>query len=148
MVYWQCYLAVTWLVPHETAAVLVCMCLAVPRNLHFWQNDQDLLRATAVTGRWNGYQNKEWAQKIDHGKKNKKLFHYSCLNLWPFDHKSGGLTPELSLYPYGYIHLLVNALHMELIPYCVHSAEFPFLSLIHWLKYSKKVTSFHTSLQQ
>ena len=60
-----------WLVPHETAAVfaqILCMpynhapchfmqshirkvyaCSAVTCHLHFWQNDQDLLHATAVT---------------------------------------------------------------------------------------------------
>ena len=51
-----------WLVPHETAAILAhyvytmqrCtmslhVCLAVTCHLHFWQNDQGLLRATAVT---------------------------------------------------------------------------------------------------
>ena len=27
----------------------VCVCLAVACYLHFWQNDRDLLRATAVT---------------------------------------------------------------------------------------------------
>ena len=32
--------------------------LAVTCHLHFWQNDQDLLRATAVTRGWNGYRNK------------------------------------------------------------------------------------------
>ena len=36
----------------------VYACLAVTRHLHFWQNDQDLLRATAVTRGWNGYRNK------------------------------------------------------------------------------------------
>ena len=30
----------------------VCMCLAVTYYLHFWQKDQDLLRATEVT--WCG----------------------------------------------------------------------------------------------
>ena len=34
-----------------------------------WQNDWDLLRATAVTREWNGYQN-ESAQKVDPGKEN------------------------------------------------------------------------------
>ena len=33
-------------------------CLAVTCHLHFWQNDRDLLRATAVTRGWNGYRNK------------------------------------------------------------------------------------------
>ena len=39
--------------------------LAVTCHLHFWQNDWSLLRATAVTQGWNGYRNKESAQKID-----------------------------------------------------------------------------------
>ena len=30
-------------------------CFAVTCHLHFWQNDRDLLRATAVTRGWNGY---------------------------------------------------------------------------------------------
>ena len=34
------------------------MCLPVTCHLHFWQNDWDLLRATAVTRGWNVYQNK------------------------------------------------------------------------------------------
>ena len=43
--------------------VCVCVCrvhacLAVTCHLHFWQNDQDLLHAIAVTHVWNGYQNK------------------------------------------------------------------------------------------
>ena len=36
----------------------VCVCLAVTCHLHFWQNDQDLLRATAVIHGWNGFWNK------------------------------------------------------------------------------------------
>ena len=69
--------ALAWLVPHETAAVSaqvlytpyshtpghfmqshirkVHAYLAVTCHLHFWQNDRDLLRATAVTRGWNGY---------------------------------------------------------------------------------------------
>ena len=71
------------LVPHETAAILVqvlctpynhapChfmqshtrkvyLCLAVTCHLHFWQNDLDLLCATVVSWRWNGYWNKCWS---------------------------------------------------------------------------------------
>ena len=41
----------------------VCMCLAVTCHLHFWQNDQDLLRVTAVTRGWNGYRNKSQHRK-------------------------------------------------------------------------------------
>ena len=73
------------LVPHETAAVsahVLCTpynhapshfmqshirkvyaCLAVTCHLHFWQNDLDLLRATAVTQGWNGYWNKSQHRK-------------------------------------------------------------------------------------
>ena len=37
--------------------------LAVTCHLHFWQNDQDLLCATAVTRGWNGYRNKSQHRK-------------------------------------------------------------------------------------
>ena len=72
--------ALAWLVPHESAAVSarsvytiqpctmslhakphllkVYACLAVTCHLHFWQDDRDLLRATAVTQGWNGYRNR------------------------------------------------------------------------------------------
>ena len=43
------------------------MCLAVTCHLHFWQNDRDRVRATAVTRGWNGYRNLESAQKVDPG---------------------------------------------------------------------------------
>ena len=33
-------------------------------NRHFWQNDRDLLRATAVTRGWNGYRNKSQHRKL------------------------------------------------------------------------------------
>ena len=77
--------ALAWLVPHETAAVsaqVLCTpynhapchfkqshirkvytCLAVTCHLHFWPNDRDLLRATAVTRWWNGYRNKSQHRK-------------------------------------------------------------------------------------
>ena len=40
-----------------------CICLAVTCHLYFWQNDRDLLRATAVTRGWNGYRNKSQHRK-------------------------------------------------------------------------------------
>ena len=43
-------------------------CLAGTCLLHFWQNDRDLLRATAVTRGWSGYRNVS-AQKVDPEKK-------------------------------------------------------------------------------
>ena len=77
--------ALVWLVSHETAAIsaqVLCtpynhapchfmqshirkvyVCLAVTCHLHFWQNDQNLLHATAVTLGWNGYQNKSQHRK-------------------------------------------------------------------------------------
>ena len=83
--------ALAWLVPHETAAVSaqvlytpynhapchfmqshirkVDACLAVTCHLHFWQNDRDLLRATAVTRGWNGYRNKSQNRKLTVEKK-------------------------------------------------------------------------------
>ena len=77
VVYIQCCLVVTWLVPRETAAVSarslytiqpctmsrhfikshirwVHACLTVTCHLYFGQNDRDILRATAVTREWNG----------------------------------------------------------------------------------------------
>ena len=38
-------------------------CLAVTCHLHFWQNDRDFLRATAVTRGWNGYRNNSQHRK-------------------------------------------------------------------------------------
>ena len=77
--------ALAWLVPHETAAIsaqVLCTpynhapchfmqshihkvyaCLAVTCHLRFWQNDRDLLRATAVTRGWNGYRNQSQHRK-------------------------------------------------------------------------------------
>ena len=42
----------------------VYVCLAVTCYLHFWQNDRDLLRITAVTRGWNGYRNKNQHRKL------------------------------------------------------------------------------------
>ena len=47
------------------------VCLAVSCHQHLWQNDRDLLRATAVTLGSNRYRNKpESAQKVDLGEEN------------------------------------------------------------------------------
>ena len=40
------------------------VCSAVTCQLHFWQNDWDLLCATAVTWGWNGYRNKSQHKKL------------------------------------------------------------------------------------
>ena len=47
----------------------VYACLAVTCHLRFWQNDRGLLRATAVTRRWNRYQNKSQHRKLTLEKK-------------------------------------------------------------------------------
>ena len=41
----------------------VYACLDVTCHLHFWQNDRDLLRVTAVTRGWNEYRNKSQHRK-------------------------------------------------------------------------------------
>ena len=93
VVYPQRCLLVIWLVPRETAAFWahalctpynpapvytfirnhvpgVYVCLAVTWHFHFWQNDRDLLRVTALTRGLNGYRN-ESTQKVDPGEKKK-----------------------------------------------------------------------------
>ena len=47
----------------------VYVCLAVTCHLHCWQNDRDLLRASAVTRGWNGYRNKSQHRKLNLEKK-------------------------------------------------------------------------------
>ena len=47
----------------------VYACLVVTCHLRFWQNDQGLLRATAVTRGWNGYRNKSQHRKSTPEKK-------------------------------------------------------------------------------
>ena len=104
--------ALTWLVPRETVAISVC-CVStiqpcyfmqshiikckVTCHLHFWQNDHDLLCATVVTWGWNGYQNKSQHRKLT---LEKIIFPPNWdSNPWPFNHKPGTLTTELSLLP-------------------------------------------------
>ena len=43
---------------HESHIRKMYACSAVTCHLHFWQNDQGLLCATAVTWGWNAYQDK------------------------------------------------------------------------------------------
>ena len=48
----------------------VYACLAVTCHVHFWQNDRDLLRATAVTQGVERIPKYESAQKVDPGEEN------------------------------------------------------------------------------
>ena len=76
----------------------VHVCLAVTCHLHFWQNDRDLLRATAVTREWNEYEIRVstecWPWRI-------KCSCRSCRDSNPrlFDHVSGTLSIDLSSIP-------------------------------------------------
>ena len=112
--------ALAWLVPQESAAreresqsrrVLctpynhapchfmqshirkVYACLAVTCHLRFWQNDRDLLRATAVTRGWNGYRYQHRKLTLE---KKIPAAPAGISNPQPFDHESGALTTELS----------------------------------------------------
>ena len=48
----------------------VCAYLAATCHLHFLQNYQGLLRATAVIRRWNGWRNNKSEQKVNPGEEN------------------------------------------------------------------------------
>ena len=88
----------------------VYACLAVTCNLHFWQNDQDLLRATAVTRGWNGYRNRvsteSWPWR-------RKFSRRSCRDSkpGPLDHESDTLTTELS--PLSCVSWLTHSLRAQ-----------------------------------
>ena len=56
-------------VPRKGSPRRVYAYLAVTCYLHFCQNDRDLLHATVVTQRWNGYQNKSPHRKLTLEKK-------------------------------------------------------------------------------
>ena len=101
--------ALARLVPHETAATIQpCTMLlqAKPQMygacvfscnplLHSWQNDWDLLRATAVT---RGGTDTEVRVITESRPWSRKFSRRSCRdsNPRPFDHESGALTTELS----------------------------------------------------
>ena len=141
---------VTWLVPRETAAVSarpvytiqtgamsrcfmqshmrrVHTCLAVTCHPHFWQNDRELLRATAVTRGWKGYRN-ESAQNLT---LEKKILGDS--NPRPLDHDSGALSTELSQLPISPppLSLCRYTLYEGHLSLCVSVCLSLFLSLSH-----------------
>ena len=82
----------------------VYACLAVTCYLHFWQNDRDLLRATAVTH--GGGTDTEIRVSTESRPWRRKFSRRSCrdLNPRPFSHESGALTTELSLPPSVSVH--------------------------------------------
>ena len=102
--------------PHETAAVsaqVLCTpynhapchfmqshirkvyaCLAVTCHLHFWQNDRELLRATAVTRGGTDSEIRVSTESRIWRMKFSRLFCRDS-NPRPFSHESGALTTEL-----------------------------------------------------
>ena len=76
----------------QSHVLKVHACLAVTCHRHFWQNDRDLLRATAVTRGWNGYQP---------GEEKSPTATAEDSNPRPFDDESGAVTTELSSLPEG-----------------------------------------------
>ena len=72
--------------------------LGVACHLHFWQNDQDLLRATAVT---RGGTDTEIRVSTESRPWRRKFSRRSCRDSKPrlFDHESGALSTELSPLP-------------------------------------------------
>ena len=105
-------LVVIKLVPRETSAVSVhvmctphgLQCHFMQSHIHrvhacsaichqrFWQNDRDLLRATAVTRGWNGYRNQGQHRKLTLKKKNSPAAPAGTQTLGlSIDHESGVL---------------------------------------------------------
>ena len=72
----------------------VHVCLVITCQLHFWQKDRYLLRATAVKRGWNGYRNKRQHPRVVPGEENSPAGPAGT-NPGPCDHESGVLTTEL-----------------------------------------------------
>ena len=72
----------------------VYACLAVTCHLHFWHNDRDLLRATAITRGWNGYRNKSQHRKLTPEKKIlPPLAPAAPLTTYPLSQSTETITP-------------------------------------------------------
>ena len=78
----------------EATCVGCMLCLTVTCHPHFWRNDRDFLRATAVTRGRYGYRNKKH-RKFDPGEENS-LLAPQCRdsNPRPFSHETGALITE------------------------------------------------------
>ena len=84
----------------------ISACLAVTCRLHVWQNDCSLLRATALTRRYNGHGNKSWLWR------GKFSVPPLLLSGWTesasFHHDSAGyLTNELHHHPSSLLHNII-----------------------------------------
>ena len=87
-------------------------CSAVTCQLHFWRNNLDLLRATAVTRGWNGYRNKSQHRKST---LEKNIFPLLLPGLEPgtFRPRAGALTTEISPIPVFRKTLLLSTTRLE-----------------------------------
>ena len=105
-------------------------------QLHFWQNDQDLLRTTAVTWGWNGYQNVSWHRRPWR----RKLSCHFCgkSNPGPLDHESGALTTDLSLFP----SVLLSV--FECKPVCFGSIPFSTTTASHASSTNRRSRGLHS----
>ena len=65
----RCTLCVHNTTMHGVPSFITSYVVFIICNLHFWQNDLDLLRATAVTREWNGYRNEGQHRKLTLAKK-------------------------------------------------------------------------------
>ena len=111
-----------------------CVCLGVTCYLHFWQNDQDLLCATAVIRGWNGHQNMSQHTKLTLEMKilSPLLPRFElatfrsqvrCSNqqaiLAPTLTLSHWMTIKHSMHPFVWYCLCVSLSHCVLISLCV-----------------------------
>ena len=104
----------------------VYACLAVTCHLHFWQNNRDLLRATAVTRGWNGYRNKSQHRKLALEIFLSRRFCRDS-NPRPFDHESGDLTTGVS--PHLSYRLTLRSLTYIKMDTNVYGPQLPCLCL-------------------
>ena len=96
------------------------MCLAVTCHLHLWQNDRDLLGATAVIRGCNGFRY-PGVERIGQHKKltlEKKILPplLRGSNPGPFDHESDALTTEL--FPLPSLMLMLKFVSRVLLWQC------------------------------
>ena len=80
-----------------------CTLFSCNFHLHFWQNDWDLLHATAVIQRWNGYRKWESVQKADPGEENSPAT------------PARTRTQDLSIMSLLFYHRAIPALHMDVV---------------------------------
>ena len=76
-----------------------CVFICKTCHLHFWQNDRDFLRATAVTRAWNGYPISVSTESLWPWTRKFSRRSYRDSNPGPFNHESDALTTELSPLP-------------------------------------------------